>query len=214
MQAAENGDNVLLCEGQSFMGGNGLGVECTNAYGLHPNSEGVSLGEMVAAEAKEQAYTTNQMFTRDMISHAADNVQWLIDDGVQVAQPTEELDEAYLAMYKEGHYGATYSFEYVYANGAAGQGFFPYMKKKLAEYGVNLRLGARRCAASSRTPTTTCAAPTQPTRSATSSRSTPRPSSWAPVASARTASTGHAWAWTSRTSASSAPTATSATAST
>ncbi len=142
VQAAENGDNVLLCEGQSFMGGNGLGVECTNAYGLHPNSEGVSLGEMVAAEAKEQAYTTNQMFTRDMISHAADNVQWLIDNGVQY-QPTEELDEAYLAMYKEGHYGATYSFEYVYANGAAGQGFFPYMKKKLAEYGVNLRLGTR-----------------------------------------------------------------------
>lgn len=142
VQAAENGDNVLICEGQSFMGGNGLGVECTNAYGLHPNSKNVPLGEMVAAEAKEQAYTTNQMFTRDMIKNAADNVQWLIDNGVQY-QPTDEIDQAYLDMYKEGHYGATYSFEYVYANGAAGQGFFPYMKKKLAEYGVNLRLGTR-----------------------------------------------------------------------
>lgn len=38
VQAAENGDKVLMCEGQSFMGGNGLGVERTNAYGLHPNS--------------------------------------------------------------------------------------------------------------------------------------------------------------------------------
>lgn len=142
VQAAENGDRVIICEGQSFMGGNGLGVECTNAYGLHPNSEGVSLGEMVAAEAREQAYTTNQMFTRDMIKNAAENVQWLIDNGVQY-QATEELDEAYLEMYKEGHYGATYSFEYVYANGAAGQGFFPYMKKKLNEYGANLRLGTR-----------------------------------------------------------------------
>lgn len=142
VQAAQNGDSVIVCEGQSFMGGNGLGVECTNAYGLHPNSEGVSLGEMVAAEAREQAYTTNQMYTRDMIMHAADNVQWLIDNGVQY-QPIDQIDEAYLEMYKEGHYGATYSFDYVYANGAAGQGFFPYMKKKLNEYGANLRLGTR-----------------------------------------------------------------------
>ena len=142
VQAGECGDSVILAEGQSFMGGNGLGVECTNAYGLHPNSAGTTLGEMVAFESKAQAYTTNQMFVRDMVSSAADNVQWLIDNGVQYT-PTEELDAAYLAMYKEGHYRAEYSFEYVYAGGAAGVGFFPAMKAKMVEYGVNLRLGTR-----------------------------------------------------------------------
>mgnify|MGYP006910468182 CR=1 FL=1 len=38
---------------------------------------------MVRYEADAQSYTVNQMFIRDMISHAAENVQWLIDNGVQ-----------------------------------------------------------------------------------------------------------------------------------
>lgn len=142
VQAAQNGDKVILAEGQTFLGGNGLGIECTNAFGLHPNSADVTLGEMVAFEAKSQAYTVNQMFIRDMVSHAADNVQWLIDNGVQYT-PTEELDPAYLEMYKAGRYRAEYSFDYVYANGAAGQGFFPAMKKQMADHGVNLRMGTR-----------------------------------------------------------------------
>ena len=50
------------------------GVECTNAYGLHPNSGEATLGEMVRYEADAQSYTVNQMFIRDMISHAAENV--------------------------------------------------------------------------------------------------------------------------------------------
>ncbi len=142
VQAAQNGDKVIMAEGQTFMGGNGLGIECTNAFGLHPNSADVTLGEMVAFEAKSQAYTVNQMFIRDMVSHAAENVQWLIDNGVQYT-PTEDLDEAYLEMYKAGRYRAEYSFDYVYANGAAGQGFFPAMKKQMADHGVNLRMGTR-----------------------------------------------------------------------
>ena len=142
VQAGENGDKVILCEGQTFLGGNGLGIECTNAYGLHPNSADVPLGEMVAFEAKSQAYTVNQMFIRDMVSHAAANVQWLIDNGVQYT-PLDEIDPAYLEMYKEGRYRAEYSFDYPYANGAAGEGFFPAMKGKLYEYGVDLRLGTR-----------------------------------------------------------------------
>ena len=142
VQAAQNGDKVILAEGQTFLGGNGLGIECTNAFGLHPNSADVTLGEMVAFEAKSQAYTVNQMFIRDMVSHAADNVQWLIDNGVQYT-PTEELDPAYLEMYKAGRYRAEYSFDYVYAKGAAGQGFFPAMKKQMADHGVNLRMGTR-----------------------------------------------------------------------
>ncbi len=142
VQAGENGDSVVLAEGQPFLGGNGLGVECTNAFGLHSNPDGVTLGQIVAFEAKAQAYTVNQMFIRDMVSHAADNVQWLIDNGVQYT-PEEDLDAAYTDMYKQGHYRAEYSFEYVYANGAAGQGFFPAMEDKLAEYGVNVRLGTR-----------------------------------------------------------------------
>lgn len=142
VQAGENGDNVLLVEAQSALGGNGTGVECTNAYGLHPNSGEVTLGEMVRYEADAQSYTVNQQFIRDMISHAADNVQWLIDNGVEY-EAVEDLDPAYLAMYKEGRYRAEFSFDYVYKGGAAGIGYFPNMKKKLAEYGVNLRLNTR-----------------------------------------------------------------------
>lgn len=142
VQAGENGDKVLLIEGQSALGGNGTGVECTNAYGLHPNSGDATLGDMVRYEADAQSYTVNQMFIRDMISHAADNVQWLIDNGVQY-EAIEDLDPAYLEMYKQGRYRAAFSFDYVYKGGAAGIGYFPFMKKKLAEYGVNLRLNTR-----------------------------------------------------------------------
>ena len=142
VQAGENGDKVLLIEGQSALGGNGTGVECTNAYGLHPNSGEATLGEMVRYEADAQSYTVNQMFIRDMISHAAENVQWLIDNGVQY-EAIEDLDPAYLEMYKQGRYRAEFSFDYVYKGGAAGIGYFPYMKKKLAEYGVNVRLNTR-----------------------------------------------------------------------
>ena len=142
VQAGENGDKVLLIEGQSALGGNGTGVECTNAYGLHPNSGEATLGEMVRYEADAQSYTVNQMFIRDMISHAAENVQWLIDNGVQY-EAIEDLDPAYLEMYKQGRYRAEFSFDYVYKGGAAGIGYFPFMKKKLAEYGVNLRLNTR-----------------------------------------------------------------------
>lgn len=96
VQAGELGDKVLLIEGQSALGGNGTGVECTNAYGLHPNSGEATLGEMVRYEADAQSYTVNQQFIRDMISHAAENVQWLIDCGVQY-EAVEDLDPAYLA---------------------------------------------------------------------------------------------------------------------
>ncbi len=142
VQAGENGDKVLLIEGQSALGGNGTGVECTNAYGLHPNSSEATLGDMVRYEADAQSYTVNQMFIRDMISHAAENVQWLIDNGVQY-EAIEDLDPAYLEMYKQGRYRAEFSFDYVYKGGAAGIGYFPFMKKKMAEYGVNLRLNTR-----------------------------------------------------------------------
>lgn len=142
VQAGENGDKVLLLEAQSALGGNGTGVECTNAYGLHPGSGEATLGEMVRYEANAQSYTVNQMFVRDMISHAADNVQWLIGNGVQY-EAIEDLDPAYVAMYKAGRYRAEFSFDFVYKGGAAGIGYFPFMKKKLAEYGVNLRLGTR-----------------------------------------------------------------------
>ena len=142
VQAGENGDNVLLIEGQPALGGNGTGVECTNAYGLHPNSADVTLGEMVAFEVKSQAYTINPLLVHDMVGHAADNVQWLIDNGVEY-EAIEDLDPAYLEMYKAGRYRAEYSFDFVYKGGAAGVGYFPAMKAKLQEYGVNLRLGTR-----------------------------------------------------------------------
>lgn len=142
VQAGENGDNVLLIEGQSALGGNGTGVECTNAYGLHPNSSETTLGEMVAFETKSQAYTINPLLVHDMVGHAAENVQWLIDNGVEY-EAIEDLDPAYLEMYKAGRYRAEFSFDFVYKGGAAGVGYFPAMKKKLREYGVNLRLNTR-----------------------------------------------------------------------
>ena len=76
---------------------------------------------MVRYEADAQSYTVNQMFIRDMISHAAENVQWLIDNGVQY-EAIEDLDPAYLEMYKQGRYRAQFSFDYVYKGGAAGIG--------------------------------------------------------------------------------------------
>ena len=124
VQAGELGDKVLLIEGQSALGGNGTGVECTNAYGLHPNSGEATLGEMVRYEADAQSYTVNQQFIRDMISHAAENVQWLIDCGVQY-EAVEDLDPAYLAMYKEGRYRAEFSFDYVYKGAPPASGTSP-----------------------------------------------------------------------------------------
>lgn len=142
VQAGENGDDVLIIEGQAALGGNGLGVECTCGYGLHPNTENVPLGEMIAYEVKSQAYAINPLFYRDLLENAGKNIEWLMGNGVEY-QPTEEISEEYLAMYKEGRYRAEYSFDFVYKDGAAGIGYFPAMKKKLKEYGAGLRLNTR-----------------------------------------------------------------------
>lgn len=142
VQAGENGDDVLIVEAQPAMGGNGLGVECTCGYGLHPNSSDVPLGEMISYEVKSQAYAINPLFYRDLLSNAGKNIEWLMGNGVQY-QPFEEIDPAYLEMYKEGRYRAEYSFDFVYKDGAAGVGYFPAMQKKLKEYGARLRLSTR-----------------------------------------------------------------------
>ncbi|BAK43937.1 FAD-dependent oxidoreductase [Eggerthella sp. YY7918] len=142
VQAGENGDDVLIIEAQAAMGGNGLGVECTCGYGLHPNTASTPLGEIISYEVKSQAYAINPLFYRDLLENAGKNIEWLMSNGVEY-QPTEEISEEYLTMYKEGRYRAEYSFEFVYKDGAAGVGYFPAMKKKLKEYGARLRLNTR-----------------------------------------------------------------------
>lgn len=140
VQAAESGDKVVLIEAQSSLGGNGLGVEGTCAYGLEgSNSEDISMGEVIAYELERQQHAIDARIWRDLLSNTADNINWLLENGVQI----EPKNPDFAQVYNTGRYAQRFSFEWTYAGGKAGVGYVPPMTDKLGEYGARILLNTR-----------------------------------------------------------------------
>lgn len=83
VQATQNGDAMILLEGQATLGGNGQGVEGTFAIGSRFQKEqGIEIEpwEVMREELNKTQWVADGLLYKDLINNAADNLHWLVDE--------------------------------------------------------------------------------------------------------------------------------------
>lgn len=86
VQAANNGDAVVGIEATNTTGGNGIGVEGIFAVGTKLQKDAgieVTPVEIIQTEMEEAQMATNGALWNRFINASGDNVEWLIEQGVQ-----------------------------------------------------------------------------------------------------------------------------------
>ena len=88
VQAAELGAKVILLEVNSVVGGNGILTEGMFAVGSSIQKEtgigtDVTFREVIAVEQEFFNYRVDALFWKDMVENSADNLDWLIKNGVK-----------------------------------------------------------------------------------------------------------------------------------
>lgn len=86
VQAAENGSKVIVLEAGGMAGGNGAGTEGVFAVGSALQKKlGIEISEVdiIRTELEEGQWVTNGALWYDMVHNSADNIDWLIANGVQ-----------------------------------------------------------------------------------------------------------------------------------
>ncbi|NLL87199.1 MAG: FAD-dependent oxidoreductase [Syntrophomonadaceae bacterium] len=88
VQAAELGAQVILLESNSVLGGNGILTEGMFAIGSSlQKASGVgtyiTFREVIATEQEFFNYRVNALFWKDLVENSADNLEWLIKNGVK-----------------------------------------------------------------------------------------------------------------------------------
>lgn len=86
VQAAQLGAQVVCLEKNAMLGGNGRGTEGMFAVGTEMQKEkGIEIAfrEVISTEQEFFNYRPNALFWKDMVENSAENLQWLIDCGVQ-----------------------------------------------------------------------------------------------------------------------------------
>ena len=131
VQAAELGLKTTVLEKMPFVAGNGGGVEgifgintkMQKAAGIHANKE-----EIIAREAELGQYRVDGSFWVDLVNNSADNIDWLVDHGVQ------------LTSVDDYHGTCQFPTFHWYKGGFASVGYVPYMKKCADDLGVEFLL--------------------------------------------------------------------------
>lgn len=132
VQAGLEGMNTLVIEKNSFVAGNGGGVEgifgintkMQKSAGIHVQKE-----KIIAKEAEMGQYRVDGSFWVDLVNNSADNIDWLVKQGVQLSK----VDDYHgTCMFPTFHW---------YKGGFASEGYVPFMKKRADELGVNFLLG-------------------------------------------------------------------------
>lgn len=131
VQAGELGLNTVVLEKNSFVAGNGGGVEgifgintkMQRAAGIHTEPEKIIAKEMQLAQ-----YRVDGSFWVDLVNNSSANIDWLIKNGVKL---TKVDDYAGICQFPTFHW---------FKDGVAASGYVPYMKKKADEYGVKFLL--------------------------------------------------------------------------
>lgn len=134
VQASANGNKVLVLEVNGFIGGNGLMTEGIFACGSEMQKAAgidISFQELFAKEASFFNYRIDATFWKDMYNHSAENLQWLIDNGV----PFNGVVDQYNAF---GHIPAFHWFA-----GKRGHGFSKALHDKAVEQGAQFLLNTR-----------------------------------------------------------------------
>lgn len=86
VQAAENGSKVIVLEAGGMAGGNGAGTEGVFAVGSALQKKldiEISEVDIIRTELEEGQWVTNGALWYDMVHNSADNIDWLIANGVQ-----------------------------------------------------------------------------------------------------------------------------------
>ena len=131
VQAGEMGLNTVVLEKNSFVAGNGGGVEgifgintkMQQAAGIHTEPEKIIAKEMQLAQ-----YRVDGSFWVDLVNNSSANIDWLVKNGVKL---TKVDDYAGICQFPTFHW---------FKDGVAASGYVPYMKKKADEYGVKFLL--------------------------------------------------------------------------
>lgn len=131
VQAGELGLNTVVLEKNSFVAGNGGGVEgifgintkMQQAAGIHTEPEKIIAKEMQLAQ-----YRVDGSFWVDLVNNSSANIDWLVKNGVKL---TKVDDYAGICQFPTFHW---------FKDGVAASGYVPYMKKKADEYGVKFLL--------------------------------------------------------------------------
>lgn len=85
VQASENGNTVLVLEKAAAAGGNGAGTEGIFAVGSSLQKEQnieIDAVEIIRTELEESQWRSSGALWYDMVSHSADNLDWLQNNGV------------------------------------------------------------------------------------------------------------------------------------
>ncbi len=134
VQAGANGDKVLVLEVNRFVGGNGLMTEGMFACGsAMQQAEGISIHfkDLFAREAAFFNYRIDATFWKDLYDRSAENLQWLIDNGV----PFSGVVDCYHAF---GHIPGFHWFA-----GKRGYGFIKALHARAVEQGAEFLMGTR-----------------------------------------------------------------------
>ncbi|MDF7638202.1 FAD-dependent oxidoreductase [Lactobacillus sp. ESL0791] len=133
VQAGELGMKTTVVEKNSFVAGNGGGVEgifgintdMQKAVGIHAEKE-----EIIAREQELGQYRADGSFWVDLVNNSAENINWLLKQGVQLT--------------KVDDYHGTCAFPtfHWFKGGFASEGYVPYMKKRADELGINFVLNS------------------------------------------------------------------------
>lgn len=131
IQARQLDLNTIVIDKNGFVAGNGGGVEgifgintkMQKAAGIHAEKE-----DIISKEAELGQYRADGSFWVDLINNSADNIDWLVNLGVQL---TKVDDYHGTCMFPTFHW---------FKGGFASVGYVPYMKKKADELNVKFLL--------------------------------------------------------------------------
>lgn len=130
MQAAENGNKVIVLEAGGVAGGNGAGTEGVFAVGsvLQKNLNiEISEVDIIRTELEEGQWVTNGALWYDMVHNSAANIDWLIENGVQFSGNVDN--------YGAGLYNTMHWFD----NDSAVTSYIEPMQAKAEQMGAEFR---------------------------------------------------------------------------
>lgn len=135
VQAALNGDKVVGVEATSVTGGNGIGVEGIFAVGTDmQKAAGIEVTpvEIIQTELSSSQMLSDGTLWKNLISASADNVSWLIEQGVEFSGTVDN----YLGS------GIVSCFHWFKGN-VASAGYIPQMTARAQQLGVDMRMSTR-----------------------------------------------------------------------
>lgn len=139
VQAAENGDDVILLEAQSALGGNGQGVEGTLGVGTKWQQEkgiDVDCAVIMQEELGKAQWVPNGLFYKDLVDRSAANLEWAVETcGCELSGL---IDNYPMGVVK----GAVDTFHW-WKDGAAYVGYIQPMEKHLRKLGASIDLNTR-----------------------------------------------------------------------